>query len=61
MKERLTFTIDSEILNKLINKADKDTRSLSFIVNEILNKYFEKKKFTPKAIAIREDKYDKHI
>ena len=44
MKERLTFTIDSEILNKVIKKAEKDTRSLSFIVNEILNKYFEKKK-----------------
>lgn len=43
MKERVSWTIDEELIQKVMEEAEKENRSISFIVNEILNKYFKKK------------------
>ena len=42
LKERISITIDSDILEKLREKAEYDDRSLSSYINLILRRYIEK-------------------
>ena len=41
LKERISITIDSDLLEKLREKAEADDRSLSQYINLILKKYLE--------------------
>ncbi len=41
LKEKISITIDSDLLEKLREKADYDCRSLSQYINLILKKYLE--------------------
>lgn len=42
LKEKISITIDSDLLEKLRQKAEEDERSLSQYINYILKKQFEK-------------------
>ena len=42
MKEKISITIDSDVLAKLKEKAEYDDRSLSQYINLILKRYLEK-------------------
>ena len=44
LKEKISITIDSDILLKLREKAERDDRSLSQYINLILKKYLESEK-----------------
>lgn len=44
LKEKISITIDSDILVKLKENADNDNRSLSQYINLILKKSLEEKK-----------------
>ena len=41
LKEKVSITIDADILKALREKAEKDDRSLSQYINLILKKYLE--------------------
>ena len=41
LKEKISITIDSDLLEKLKEKAEKDDRSVSSFINLILRKYIE--------------------
>ncbi len=41
LKEKISITIDSDLLEKLKDKAEKDDRSLSQFINIILRKYLK--------------------
>ena len=41
LKERISITIDNDLLEKLREKAEYDDRSLSSYINLILRKYIE--------------------
>ena len=41
LKEKISITIDSDLLEKLKEKAEKDDRSVSSYINLILRKYIE--------------------
>lgn len=41
LKEKISITIDSDLLDKLKEKAEKDDRSVSSYINLILRKYIE--------------------
>ena len=43
LKEKISITIDSDLLEKLREKADEDCRPLSQYINLILRKYMEQK------------------
>ena len=42
LKEKISITIDSDLLEKLRTNADKDDRSLSQYINIILKQYISK-------------------
>lgn len=44
LKEKISITIDSDLLAKLREKAEYDDRSLSLFINLILKKYLEENK-----------------
>ena len=44
LKERVSLTLDTDILEKLRAKAEYDDRSLSSFINLILKKYLEENK-----------------
>lgn len=44
LKEKISITIDSDLLEKLREKADEDCRPLSQYINLILRRYMEQKK-----------------
>ena len=44
LKEKISITIDSDLLRDLKTEADKDDRSLSQFINLILRKYIKEKK-----------------
>ena len=41
LKERISITIDSDLLEKLHEKADADCRPLSQYINRVLRKHVE--------------------
>ncbi len=41
LKERISITIDSDLLEKLREKADEDCRPLSQYINLVLSKHVE--------------------
>ena len=41
LKEKISITIDSDLLAKLREKAEEDDRSVSSFINLILKKYLE--------------------
>lgn len=43
LKEKISISIDSDLLEKLREKADEDRRPLSQYINLILRKYMEQK------------------
>lgn len=43
-KKQKTASIDEEIIEKIKEDAEKENRSDSFIMNEILKEYYKKKK-----------------
>lgn len=43
LKEKISITIDSDLLEKLREKADEDCRPLSHYINLILRRYMEQK------------------
>ena len=43
LKEKISISIDSDLLEKLREKADEDCRPLSQYINLILRKYMEQK------------------
>lgn len=47
LKEKISITIDVDILKELREKAEKDDRSLSQYINLILKKYLEANTDTP--------------
>lgn len=44
LKEKISITIDTDLLNELKTEAEKDERSLSQYINLILRKYIKDKK-----------------
>lgn len=44
LKEKISITIDGDLLAKLKKEAEKDERSLSQYINLILRKYTDEKK-----------------
>ena len=42
LKERISITIDGDLLEKLREKAEEDDRSLSQYINLVLKKHLEK-------------------
>ncbi len=44
LKEKISITIDSDLLNELKVEAEKDDRSLSQFINLVLRKYIKSKK-----------------
>ena len=44
LKEKISITIDSDLLKELKEAADKDDRSLSQYINLILRKYIKAQK-----------------
>jgi len=44
LKEKISITIDTDLLNDLKAEAEKDERSLSQYINLILRKYIKDKK-----------------
>lgn len=44
LKEKISITIDSDLLTELKAEAEKDDRSLSQFINLILRKYIKAKK-----------------
>ena len=44
LKEKISITIDSDLLKDLKTEADRDDRSLSQYINLILRKYMKEKK-----------------
>lgn len=44
LKEKISITIDSDILEKAKNEAENDDRSLSQYINLILKEHFKTKK-----------------
>ena len=44
LKEKISITIDSDLLAKLREKAEEDDRSVSSFINLILKKYLKKTK-----------------
>ena len=49
LKEKISITIDSDLLEKLREKADEDCRPLSQYINLILRKYMEQKEKKQKS------------
>ncbi|MCH5162298.1 MAG: ribbon-helix-helix protein, CopG family [Clostridiales bacterium] len=43
LKEKISITIDSDLLKRLKEEADKDDRSLSQYINLVLRKYIKLK------------------
>ena len=43
LKEKISITIDSDLLEKLREKTDEDCRPLSQYINLILRRYMEQK------------------
>ncbi len=43
LKEKISITIDNDVLNKLRTEAEKDDRSLSQYINIILKDYLREK------------------
>lgn len=41
LKEKISITIDNDVLNKLREKAENDDRSLSQFINIILKEYLK--------------------
>lgn len=41
LKEKISITIDSDLLEKLRAKAEEDDRSVSSFINLVLKKYLE--------------------
>ncbi len=41
LKERISITIDGDLLKKLREKAENDDRSLSQYINQVLKKHIE--------------------
>lgn len=55
LKEKISISIDSDLLEKLREKADEDCRPLSQYINLILRKYMEQKdKSRSKAVYTHE-------
>ncbi len=48
LKERISITIDSDILAELKERADYDCRPLSQYINLILRRYLDARKNPPK-------------
>ena len=46
LKEKISITIDNDILAKLKRKAEEDDRSLSQYINLILKEYLKKRELT---------------
>ncbi|MCH5157889.1 MAG: ribbon-helix-helix protein, CopG family [Clostridiales bacterium] len=46
LKEKISITIDADLLNELKEEAEKDERSLSQFINLILRKYIKEIKVT---------------
>lgn len=44
LKEKISITIDADLLKELKVQAEKDDRSLSQFINLVLRKYIEKEK-----------------
>ena len=44
LKEKISITIDSDLLKELKRQAEKDDRSLSQFINLVLRKYLESEK-----------------
>ena len=44
LKEKISITIDSDLLSELKEEAEKDDRSLSQFINIILKKFIQEKK-----------------
>ena len=44
LKEKISVTLDSDLLEKLREKAEKDDRSLSSYINLILKRFLEDKR-----------------
>ncbi len=44
LKEKISITIDTDLLNELKAEAEKDERSLSQYINLILRKYIKDKR-----------------
>ena len=44
LKEKISITIDADLLKDLKEEADKDDRSLSQFINLVLRKYIKAKK-----------------
>lgn len=44
LKEKISITVDSDLLSELKARADEDERSLSQYINLILRKYLKSKK-----------------
>lgn len=44
LKEKISITIDADLLNELKAEAEKDDRSLSQFINLILRKYIKEEK-----------------
>ena len=40
MKDKITITLDKEILKKVITDSEKDSRSISSLINKILKDYY---------------------
>ncbi len=40
-KKKKSFSLDSDVIEKLNSEADKNDRSRSYIVNKILREYFK--------------------
>ena len=49
LKEKISITIDNDILSKLKYEAEKDDRSLSQYINLILKKHLEELEKAPGA------------
>lgn len=47
LKEKISITIDADILQKLREKAELDERSLSQYINLVLKKHLEEEKTQP--------------
>ncbi len=42
-KEQKSIMLDEEIVNKVKKDAEEENRSESFVINEVLKRYYEKK------------------
>ena len=53
LKERISITIDSDLLEKLREKSDEDCRPLSQYINLVLKKHVEQEEKKQKKIPLQ--------